>query len=155
LVEDSSYTWWLKGQVEANSDEEGNRRPDNDFCYLDGAHNWTIDGVSAVLVERLLRPGGWLLLDDLGWTHAGIRAWPGQGPDDLHLSRAEQRAPHMRAIFDLIVRQHSSFTQLRLENEWCGGHARRLASRVATRRPRPRRVRWKDQRFVDRLGTRG
>jgi predicted O-methyltransferase YrrM len=157
LVEDSSYTWWLKGQVEANSDEEGNCRPDYDFCYLDGAHNWTIDGLSAVLVEKLLRPGGWLLLDDLGWTYAGIQAWPGQGPDDLHLSQAEQRAPHMRAIFDLIVRQHPSFTQFRLENEWWGwarkapGEPRRyekttLAPSALIRR----RLRG----FVDRLGAR-
>ena len=57
LVEDSSYTWWLKGQIEQNSDDQGNCVPIYDFCYLDGAHNWTIDGLAVFLIEKLLRPG--------------------------------------------------------------------------------------------------
>ena len=66
----SSYTWWLKEQVQARSDRAGNVEPLYDFVYLDGAKNWTIDGLAVVLVEKLLRPGGWLLMDDLDWTYA-------------------------------------------------------------------------------------
>ena len=66
----SSYTWWLKEQVQARSDGAGNVEPAYDFVYLDGAKNWTIDGLAVVLVEKLLRPGGWLLMDDLPWTYA-------------------------------------------------------------------------------------
>src|SRR5688572_9999459 len=33
----SSYTWWLKTQIEARSDEHGNVEPAYDFVYLDGA----------------------------------------------------------------------------------------------------------------------
>ena len=66
----SSYTWWLKEQVAARCDAHGNVEPRFDFVYLDGAKNWTIDGLAVVLVEKLLRPGGWLLMDDLDWTYA-------------------------------------------------------------------------------------
>ncbi len=66
----SSYTWWLKEQVQARSDAHGNCEPRFDFVYLDGAKNWTVDGLAVVLVEKLLRPGGWLLMDDLDWTYA-------------------------------------------------------------------------------------
>lgn len=66
----SSYTWWLKEQVQARSDRAGNVEPAYDFVYLDGAKNWTIDGLAVVLIEKLLRPGGWLLMDDLPWTYA-------------------------------------------------------------------------------------
>ena len=66
----SSYTWWLKEQVQARSDRAGNVEPLYDFVYLDGAKNWTIDGLAVVLIEKLLRPGGWLLMDDLPWTYA-------------------------------------------------------------------------------------
>src|SRR5215211_5327344 len=59
----SSYTWWLKEQVQARSDRAGNVEPLYDFVYLVGAKNWTIDGLAVVLVEKLLRPGGWLLMD--------------------------------------------------------------------------------------------
>ena len=61
----SSYTWWLKERVQERSDTHGNVDPCFDFVYLDGAKNWTIDGLAVVLVEKLLRPGGWLLMDDL------------------------------------------------------------------------------------------
>jgi predicted O-methyltransferase YrrM len=136
LVDDSSYTWWLKSQVEANSDDAGNCRPLYDFCYLDGAHNWTIDGLSVVLIEKLLRPGAWLLLDDLSWTYSGSATAEGQGAKDLHLSKSEQASPHVKAIFDLIVRQHPAFTQFRVEDDWWGwarkapGEARRYDVRT-------------------------
>ena len=120
LVEDSSYTWWLKNQVERRSDAHGNVTAAYDFCYLDGAHNWTIDGLAVVLVEKLLRPGGWLLLDDLGWTYDGGSHGPGQGPDDLQLSHDERTTPHVRAVFDLIVRQHPAFTECVEEDGWWG-----------------------------------
>ena len=65
----SSYTWWLKELVAARSDEHGNVEPCFDFVYLDGAKNWTIDGLAVILIEKLLRPGRWLLMDDLEWTY--------------------------------------------------------------------------------------
>ncbi len=117
----SSYTWWLKEQVRARSDAHGNVEPRFDFVYLDGAKNWTVDGLAVVLVEKLLRPGGWLLMDDLDWTYADD---PGREATDgvVHreLSEPERTEPHVRAIFDLIVAQHPSFTELKVQDEWWG-----------------------------------
>jgi predicted O-methyltransferase YrrM len=117
----SSYTWWLKEQVAARSDRAGNVEPLYDFVYLDGAKNWTIDGLAVVLVEKLLRPGGWLLLDDLDWTYSQD---PGREATDgiMHreLSAPERSEPHLRAVFDLIVAQHPSFTELKVQDEWWG-----------------------------------
>ncbi len=117
----STYNWWLKEQIAARSDAHGNVEPAYDFVYLDGAKNWTIDGLAVVLVEKLLRPGGWLLMDDLQWTYAQD---PGREATDgiVHrdLSEAERAEPHLRAVFDLIVAQHPSFTELRRQDEWWG-----------------------------------
>ena len=117
----SSYTWWLKEQVQARSDTAGNVEPLYDFVYLDGAKNWTIDGLAVVLIEKLLRPGGWLLMDDLPWTYADD---PGREATDgiVHrsLSEPERTEPHLRAVFDLIVAQHPSFTELKIQDEWWG-----------------------------------
>jgi predicted O-methyltransferase YrrM len=125
-VEDSSYTWWLKKQVEQASDQQGNCEPKYDFCYLDGAHNWTIDGLAAVLVEKLLRPGGWLLLDDLNWSYGaygGRYGGPGQSPQDLGLSDSERESPHVRAVFELLVKQNPNFTEFRVEDtNWAWAH---------------------------------
>src|SRR4029079_5366306 len=100
----SSYTWWLKELVASRSDAHGNVEPCFDFVYLDGAKNWTIDGLAVVLIEKLLRPGRWLLMDDL---EATSRQAPGRaGTDGIHpreLSERELPEPHLRAVFDLIV----------------------------------------------------
>ena len=119
-VEHSSYVWWLKEQVQQRSDEHGNCEPLFDFCYVDGSHNFTIDGLSVVLVEKLLRPGGWLLLDDLNWIYRVGKYPPGQGPDDLRLSSDERTQPHMRAVFELIVKQHPAFSTFRVEDDSWG-----------------------------------
>ncbi len=117
----SSYTWWLKEQVGAASDPAGNVTPRFDFVYLDGAKNWTIDGLAVVLVEKLLRPGGWLLMDDLDWTYAqDPRREATDGIVHRELSEPERTQPHLRAVFELIVAQHPSFTELRVQDEWWG-----------------------------------
>ncbi len=117
----SSYTWWLKEQVQARSDAHGNCEPRFDFVYLDGAKNWTIDGLAVVLVEKLLRPGGWLLMDDLDWTYAqDPHREATDGIVHRELSEPERTEPHLRAVFELIVAQHPSFTQLRVQDEWWG-----------------------------------
>jgi predicted O-methyltransferase YrrM len=124
----SSYAWFLKQRVEERSDADGNVSPLYDFCYLDGAHDFTIDGLAAVLVEKLLRPGGWLLIDDLDWAYAtdGICIPAG-------LSEDERRTPPMTAVWELIVKQHPSFTQFRVQDGCWGwalkapGESRRLS----------------------------
>ena len=74
-----------------------------------------------ILIEKLLRPGGWLLMDDLEWTYAqDPRREATDGIVHRELSEPERTQPHLRAVFDLIVAQHPSFTELRREDEWWG-----------------------------------
>ena len=118
-VPDSSYDWWLADRVRAGENEY-------DFCYLDGAHDLHVDGVAVVLVERLLRPGAWLLLDDLDWTYA-----TGSVPGPPELSEAERTTPHVRVIWDLIVAAHPSFTERR-EEDGAWGWARKAPGEPRT-----------------------
>jgi len=64
----NSYTWFLKEKIEQQS-QNGVCAPCYDFCFIDGPKNWTIDGLAFFLVDKLLRPGGWILFDDYGWAH--------------------------------------------------------------------------------------
>jgi predicted O-methyltransferase YrrM len=137
----SSYNWFLKERIEERSDAAGNCDPAYDFCYLDGAKNLNVDGLAVVLVERLLRPAGCLLMDDLDWTYVKNH-WlepDGDGRPLGPLSEAERTKPHLRAIFDLVVRTHPAFTRCIVEDEWYGwaykepGEPRRYE--VTTSRP--------------------
>jgi predicted O-methyltransferase YrrM len=124
LVRDfSSYTWFLKEKLEERSDSHGNCRPLYDFAYLDGCKNWTVDGLAVLLIEKLLNPGGWLLVDDLQWRYADHEwghLYDGDGKPLGPLSRREREEPHLRAVFKLLVMQHPNFTQFREEDDWYG-----------------------------------
>lgn len=139
----STYTWFLKAEIEKHLDSSGRVRPVYDFIFLDGAKNWTTDGLAVVLAERLLRPDGWLLLDDLGWTYGK----PGRASQhyDIQLSQLsaqEREEPHLRAIFDLLIRTNPSFDRFRIQDDWWGWahksavESRRLRGGVLSGRPR-------------------
>jgi predicted O-methyltransferase YrrM len=135
----STYTWFLKEQVQARSDAAGNCEPVYDFVYLDGAKDWTIDGLAVFLVEKLLRDGGWLLMDDLDWTFSSVRGEEVGVLTTAELSERERTEPHLRAVFELIVKQHPSFAELRVQDGWWAwarkapGEPRRLT--LETTRP--------------------
>jgi predicted O-methyltransferase YrrM len=140
----SSYNWFLKEQVEQRSDEAGNCAPVYDFVYLDGSKNFSVDGLAVVLVEKLLRPGGWLLMDDLEWTYA-LGPWmepqlsPGGSPCPFGpLSESERTEPHLRTVFELVVKQHPAFTRFIRQDEWFGWAQKGEGQRryeLATSRP--------------------
>ncbi len=120
--EHSSYNWFLAGQVREGSDPAGNCEPLYDFCYLDGCKNLNVDGLAVILIEKLLRPGGWLLMDDLEWSYER-NPWvapTGDGRPLGPMSEAERREPHLLAVWELIVKQHPAFTRCVHEDAWYG-----------------------------------
>jgi predicted O-methyltransferase YrrM len=66
----TGYTWFLHDEIR-NQSTGGNCQPKFDLCIIDGPKNWTIDGCAFFLVEKLLKPGGWIIFDDYNWTYAG------------------------------------------------------------------------------------
>jgi predicted O-methyltransferase YrrM len=118
-IPDSSYTWWLKERLAERTDADGTTDPLYDLCYLDGAHNWTIDGLSVILVERLLKPGAWLLLDDLDWVYRSDPHGLRERGVFFPLSEDERTKPHMRDVFDLLVKTNPAYGSMRIEdNSW-------------------------------------
>ncbi len=140
----STYTWFLKAEIEKNLQPSGTVRPVYDLIFLDGAKNWTTDGLAVILAERLLRPNGWLLLDDLGWTYG--KAGRASQHYDIRLGRLseqEREQPHLQAIFDLLIRTNPSFDRFRVQDDWWGwahkaaAPSRRRRGGVLTGRSRP------------------
>jgi predicted O-methyltransferase YrrM len=117
----STYTWFLKAEIEKRLDTAGSAQPGYDFIFLDGSKNWSSDGLAVVLAERLLRPGGWLLLDDLGWNYEKDCQAPTHYEIEIaKLSDEERTQPHLRAVFDLLIRTNPAFDQFVIQDYWWG-----------------------------------
>jgi hypothetical protein len=118
---EQSYTWELKRLIERQS-VKGTQL--FDFCFIDGAHTWDTDGLAFFLVDKLLRPGGWILFDDLDWRLSDNpvemeNPWIKSLPEDL------KNAPQIGNVFELLVCQHPGYTDFRVDGRW--GWARKSA----------------------------
>jgi predicted O-methyltransferase YrrM len=133
--EPTSYTWFLKRMI-AERSENGTCRPLYDFCFLDGAKNWTIDSAAFFLMDKLLRAEGWLLFDDLQWTYASKKAEGKQVSDGIALRAMgpdELEEPHIELIFQLLVMQHPDYANFHIkDNWWAWAQKTRKGRRVPT-----------------------
>jgi predicted O-methyltransferase YrrM len=113
--EPTSYTWRMMRFLEQGL------RDYFDFIYLDGAHTWAVDGLAFYLGTLLLKPGGWILFDDLKWTFA--QSLIAEEPWVKELPPEERETPQVRKIWDLLVKTHPDVDQLIDNGHW--GYARK------------------------------
>ncbi|MFQ5625764.1 MAG: O-methyltransferase, partial [Methyloligellaceae bacterium] len=118
--EKNSYNWFLKTKIQ-NQTRNGRCKPCYDFCFFDGAKNWTIDGFAFFLVDKLLHAGGWLLFDDLKWSYGKVKGRKSSDGVTLRsLSEEEIREPHVELIFRSLVMQHPEYSNFRIQDDWWG-----------------------------------
>jgi hypothetical protein len=88
--------------------------PIYDYVYLDGAHDWTIDGFAFFLLDRLLKVGGYMDFDDYGWTLAtSPRRNPNLDPTVLDEYTEEQiRLSHVMLIVELLVKRDIRYQEI-------------------------------------------
>jgi len=93
-----SHTWELGKMVSSPN------RPSFDLCYFDGGHTWDVTGFGFVLVDLLLKPGGWIIFDDLDWT---IKKSPAAIENNYssyrNYSADERSTPGVRMVFENLV----------------------------------------------------
>ncbi len=106
------YTWRLMRLIEANPD------PIFDFCYIDGGHSWSVSGFGFFLVEKLLRPGGWILFDDLDWSYQRMIGADGKPDCMRNMPEDEISTPQVRKIWELLVKTHPAFHNFREDGQW-------------------------------------
>jgi predicted O-methyltransferase YrrM len=114
--EHTSYNWFLKKTIEEQTAGNG-CSPFYDFCFIDGAKNWTVDGFAFYLVDKLLKPRGWILFDDYDWTYEATGRACTDGINHEELGEDERTSPHIELIVRLLVMQHSDYSQIRIQDE--------------------------------------
>jgi predicted O-methyltransferase YrrM len=120
--EKNSYTWFLKKEIEACTVGSATI-PKYDFCFIDGAKNWTVDGLAFFLADKLLKENAWLLFDDYSWTYAGTGRDATDGITNRSLSNDAVEMPHIERIFKLLVMQHPSYANFIVEDDqWAWAH---------------------------------
>lgn len=94
-----SYTWSLKKLLEQHEE------PIWDYVFIDGAHTWDVDGFAFLLCDMLLKPGGYMDLDDYHWTLAGSEAMK-SFPAVLQAYTEEQmQAKQVASVIELLVKR--------------------------------------------------
>lgn len=114
--EHTSYTWRMMRFLEESS------APRFDFCFLDGAHNWFVDGFAFLLADRLVRPGGWFIFDDLHWVDGGSTE-AGKAMSD-----EERNCAQVNKIYEVLVKQHPCYGDFRVQDRWA--YARKITSSI-------------------------
>ena len=110
---EKSYNWRLMKLLQENPE------PIFDFCYIDGAHDWYTDALAFSLVDKLLKPGGWIIFDDLNWTFAES---PGLKDTDYvkNMPEEEKTTPQIKLIYDLLVKRNPNYCNFTIANNWWG-----------------------------------
>jgi predicted O-methyltransferase YrrM len=85
-----------------------------DLAYLDGGHVFHHDAPACVALKELIRPGGYLVLDDVHWSFAKSRsANPGRKPEIRDRYTQEQiETSHVKMVDRLIMKNDPRFTQI-------------------------------------------
>ncbi|HEY0185553.1 MAG TPA: class I SAM-dependent methyltransferase, partial [Rhodopila sp.] len=122
------YTWYLKEIIERQT-SRNTCEPCFDFCFLDGAHEWAPDALATFLVAKLLRPGSWLVLDDLDFKLRGCQ--PGWRTVFASRTDAELDAFQVDRVFNLVLRQHPDFADFAVSDGGRTGWARKKSSNPA------------------------
>jgi predicted O-methyltransferase YrrM len=121
--EATSYTWFLHDKLREQLRDGERIEPLYDFVFIDGAHTWDVDALAFALVDRLLKPGGWILFDDLMWNI---------GDSDPSLPQIQRDLPHVREIWELLALTHPQYDEFRTDGQW-GWMRKSTSANPATR----------------------
>jgi predicted O-methyltransferase YrrM len=112
----TSYNWELLKLIERQM-KDGTTEPCFDFCFIDGAHSWETDGLAFFLVDKLLRPGGWILFDDLHWSYGNSQAL--RDTEKVREMPADERStPQVMKVLSRLAMQHPAYSKVHVQGNW-------------------------------------
>jgi predicted O-methyltransferase YrrM len=117
IREVNSYNWYLKRKIETQT-VGSICQPVFDFCFIDGAKNWTVDGFAFFLVDKLLKEGGTILFDDYGWSYSehDDKQFT-DGISHREMSEDQLQSANIKLVFHLLVMQHPNYSNFKIDDE--------------------------------------
>lgn len=112
-----SYAWelavWLR---ELRSAKQSTKV--FDFVYLDGAHQFLHDAAAVSVLKQMIKPGGYIVFDDMTWTFNGSPTLnPTIRPETgLNYTEDQLRLPHVALVVDVLMRTDRSFDEIRIDD---------------------------------------
>ena len=100
--ERQSVNWGLMKLIKENSS------PIYDFVLINGPGNWYETGFTFNLVDKLLKPGGIVIIDSLNWSYGSS---PSLKNTDFvkKMDEDERESRQARLVYDLLVKTHTSY----------------------------------------------
>lgn len=111
IYEETSYNWRLMKFLLQSP------VPKFDFCYLDGAHDWYVDGFAFELVDKLLAPGGVIVFDDLDWKYKDSMALA-KTERVKTMPKEEVETPQVRLVYELLVKTNKNYSNFYEKDNW-------------------------------------
>lgn len=124
VLEPLGYNWYLADLI-AKQTSDDFCAPIFDFCLIDGAHEFEPDALAFTLVAKLLKPGAWVVLDDLNFYLRSMSFWR---ETHGHLSDRELDTCQIGMVWDYLVKQRPDFTDFRITDNGRVGWTRKAAS---------------------------
>jgi predicted O-methyltransferase YrrM len=105
-----SYNWTLARILEKPKSE----RPSFDYVFIDGAHTWNVDALTFFLADQLLTVGGYIDLDDYGWSIARSPTLaPHVFPPTVDMYTPEQIADEqITRLVETLVKPHPRYREV-------------------------------------------
>ena len=112
-----SYAWTLASMV-LSMRNAGQSTEAFDFVYLDGAHSYQYDAPSCVILKEMIKPGGYLVFDDMYWSFMKSPVMnPTKKPDiKNHYSDEQLEQPHIEMVVKLFMETDARFKQVYLND---------------------------------------
>jgi predicted O-methyltransferase YrrM len=103
-----SYNWSLMKLLRERE------TPLFDYVFIDGAHTWAVDALAFLLVDRLLKVGGYVDFDDYLWTLGGSPTLnPRVFPATAAMYTEEQISQsQVQLVVSLLVRRDQRYTEV-------------------------------------------
>lgn len=91
-----------------------------DLAYIDGCHDFKHVLADFALAKRLVRPGGWIVFDDIPWTHKSMFARRPEAHERFVKNQGIDyvEAQQVKAVWDHIVTRDPDVANIVHHSKW-------------------------------------